>query len=218
MNRNIKYITLKMAFIRHGMTFGNEEKRYIGRTDEGLSDKGKNEILEKKQGQIYPQADVVYASPMKRCVKTAELIYSDKDLSLAKDWTEIDFGDFEGKNYKELSGNEDYQRWIDSNGELPFPNGESKEGFIERCKKEMTYVCKSYIERKMKNSNKKMKQKNLCDIAAVVHGGTIMAVLSGFSNGEYYDFQCKNGEGYIFDVNISLEGGKLEVCNIRSLC
>ena len=91
MNRNIKYITLKMAF-------GNEEKRYIGRTDEGLSDKGKNEILEKKQGQIYPQADVVYASPMKRCVKTAELIYSDKDLSLAKDWTEIDFGDL--KLYK----------------------------------------------------------------------------------------------------------------------
>ena len=30
----------------------------------------------------------------------------------------------------------------------------------------------------------------------VVHGGTIMAVLSSLTGGEYFDFQVKNGEGY----------------------
>ena len=33
-------------------------------------------------------------------------------------------------------------------------------------------------------------------VAAVVHGGTIMAVLSSLTGGEYFDFQVKNGEGY----------------------
>ena len=33
-------------------------------------------------------------------------------------------------------------------------------------------------------------------VTAVVHGGTIMAVLSSLTGGEYFDFQVKNGEGY----------------------
>ena len=35
---------MKIIFIRHGQTKGNEEKRYIGRTDELLSQKGIEEI------------------------------------------------------------------------------------------------------------------------------------------------------------------------------
>ena len=34
-----------MALIRHGMTPGNEEHRYIGRTDEPLSQKGREQLL-----------------------------------------------------------------------------------------------------------------------------------------------------------------------------
>ena len=39
----------------------------------------------------------------------------------------MNFGSFEGKTYFDLNGNEDYQRWIDSGGTLPFPGGESRE-------------------------------------------------------------------------------------------
>lgn len=44
----------------------------------------------------------------------------------------MDFGAFEGHNYQELSGDPAYQRWIDSGGTLPFPEGESREEFIRR--------------------------------------------------------------------------------------
>ena len=47
----------------------------------------------------------------------------------------MDFGVFEGKNYLELQGDKRYQEWIDSNGTLPFPEGESREEFISRCDK-----------------------------------------------------------------------------------
>ena len=46
---------------------------------------------------------------------------------------ECDFGIFENKNYQELSGNPEYQAWIDSSGTLPFPEGESQEMFQKRC-------------------------------------------------------------------------------------
>ena len=48
----MKYIYL----IRHGKTPGNEEKKYIGVTDESLSDIGRKEILSKK----YPKADIIF--------------------------------------------------------------------------------------------------------------------------------------------------------------
>lgn len=44
----------------------------------------------------------------------------------------MDFGAFEGHNYQELAGDPAYQRWIDSGGTLPFPEGESREEFIRR--------------------------------------------------------------------------------------
>jgi len=54
------------------------------------------------------------------------------DSHFVPEWTEMDFGAFEGHNYQELSGDPAYQRWIDSGGTLPFPEGESREEFIRR--------------------------------------------------------------------------------------
>ena len=51
------------------------------------------------------------------------------------EFTEIDFGEFEGKNYEELKGNDAYQKWIDSGGALPFPNGESRDDYVKRVRK-----------------------------------------------------------------------------------
>ena len=109
---------MKIIFIRHGKTAGNLEKRYIGTTDESLCDEGKSEI----KGRAYPDVRRVICSPMKRCIETAALIYPDIKPFICNDLRECDFGDFENKNYSELNGNADYQRWIDSGGEMPFPD------------------------------------------------------------------------------------------------
>ena len=42
-----------MALIRHGMTPGNEEHRYIGRTDEPLSQKGREQLLTLQKKGVY---------------------------------------------------------------------------------------------------------------------------------------------------------------------
>ena len=53
---------MKLLLIRHGMTQGNLEKRYIGRTDEPLCAEGRT-VLQK---QTAVPCSRVFASPMKR--------------------------------------------------------------------------------------------------------------------------------------------------------
>lgn len=173
--------TTPIIFIRHGKTAGNLEKRYIGRTDESLCAEGIAELSEK----VYPECDILVSSPMKRCIQTAELIYPDKKIIINNDLRETDFGDFEGKNYSELSENPDYRKWIEGKAEPP--EGEASEMFRKRCCKAFEDITKKY--------NK--------SVAFVVHGGVIMAVLEkyGFPKKSFYDYQVLNGGGYITDFD-----------------
>lgn len=177
---------IELFLIRHGKTSGNIEKRYIGRSDEHLSKEGISELKNKH----LPAVDLYFASPMFRCVETAEVLFGKQKFIRIEQFREIDFGDFEGKNHVELSDNPDYQAWIDSGGTLPFPGGESREGFCKRSLEgfdEMLRQTVLYLResRKVKVS-----------VSAVVHGGTIMAIASELSGGNYYDFQVANGEAY----------------------
>ena len=124
-------IKVKITWIRHGMTQANGEHRYLGKTDEPLSETGIRLLQEKKKEYFSSSPEFLYTSPMKRCVQTAELLF-ERNPILIPEWKEMDFGQFEGKNYKELKDNPCYQKWIDSNGTLPFPGGEDPKAFKER--------------------------------------------------------------------------------------
>ncbi|MCI7351221.1 MAG: histidine phosphatase family protein [Ruminococcus sp.] len=176
---------MKIIFIRHGKTAGNLEKRYIGVTDEPLCEEGVSEL----KSISYPDCDIVISSPMKRCLQTAEIIYPDKKIVVGENLKECDFGNFEGKNYIELSGNADYQRWIDSGGTLVFPNGEAPADFKKRCIAVFDKTVSEYAENTV--------------LAFVVHGGTIMSILEKYAypKGGYYDFQVQNAHGYITEFD-----------------
>ncbi|MCD7745553.1 MAG: cobalt-precorrin-5B (C(1))-methyltransferase CbiD [Lachnospiraceae bacterium] len=122
---------MKIDLIRHGCTAGNLEHRYVGSTDEPLTGEAIRQ-LERNRAQ-YAQPDIVFASPLRRCVQTAELLFPDADIRLVPDLRECEFGEFEYKNYEELNGDPRYQSWIDSGGMLAFPGGESRETFSARC-------------------------------------------------------------------------------------
>jgi alpha-ribazole phosphatase len=173
----------KITLIRHGKTEGNLEKRYIGITDEQLCKEGEEEILAK----AYPQADIVFSSPLFRAVETAAFIYPGQEIYTIDEFKETNFGEFEGKSYKELSDNPKYKEWIASGGDMPFPGGESK---AEANRRTMEGF-KKLMERIGDNEN----------ISVVAHGGTIMAILSELFGGEYYSYHVENGEGYTFEIS-----------------
>ena len=186
----------ELILIRHGKTAGNLLGRYIGsRTDEPLCDEGREGLA----GKQLPEIERLYVSPMKRCVETAEILwpgFDRKKMQKVTDLRECDFGDFENKNYKELSGNGDYQAWIDSNGTLPFPNGESMDAFKNRCREAFARIVEevSGAEQEWIASGKT----GIFRAGIVVHGGTIMAILEqyGYPKAAYFDYQVKNGCGY----------------------
>lgn len=206
---------IEIVLVRHGKTAGNLEGRYIGsRTDESLCPEGIEELRAKK----YPLADRIYLSPMKRCLETAGVLWPELTASgrlfVAPGLRECDFGDFENKNYKELDGNPDYQAWIDSGGTLPFPNGESMEAFKLRCQVAFAQIVQEIKEEQAEASDMSADRsegaEKLC-IAIVAHGGTIMAILEkyGFPKKQYFDYQVKNGCGYVLTP---VEGTELWNC------
>jgi alpha-ribazole phosphatase len=184
---------MKITLIRHGKTQGNINREYIGKTDQPLCDIGVEEI-EKKINQ-YPNADIVFSSPLIRCIKTAGLIYKNLVPIVKKDIKECDFGDFEGKSYEALKDNADYKRSIDSDFIIPFPNGEDFLEFKKRCQNEFFNIVEQAIGLGAKN------------ISIVAHGGTIMSILSKISypNKDFYSWQAKNACGYVFDYDVELK-------------
>lgn len=179
---------MEVLLIRHGMTAGNREKRYVGRTDEPLCAEGRQGLI---QPEEYCSIQKVYISPMLRCVQTADLLFPDASKIIIENFRECDFGDFEYQNYLQLRDHPDYQKWIDSGGRCPFPGGESREQFQSRCAKAFQKVMTDAFQKKYEK------------IACVVHGGTIMSILDRFASdeGSYYDFQVKNGDGFLVQVN-----------------
>lgn len=193
---------LKLILIRHFATAGNRQKKYIGITDEPLCEMGKQQL----QHIHYPQVEAVFASPMLRCIQTAQLIYQDQEPFIYEGLRECDFGDFENKNYQQLSSNPAYQEWIDSHGTIPFPNGECPHHFKARNIKafdELIAVCR-------KNDYQ--------TIAMVVHGGTIMSILDRYSHPheDYYHWQVDNGNGYYAEMQED-DRRLTNLCTIHSL-
>lgn len=201
---------IKLILIRHGATAANKEHRYLGKIDEALSEEGIKEMQNAKCLNLYPNIEYLFSSPMKRCLETARILYPAREPIIIQDWEEMDFGVFEGKNYMDLQGDVRYQTWIDSNGTLPFPEGECREDFIVRCEKGLHRMLKI-----LNQLHCKERGCTTTTIGSIVHGGTIMSLLSSFYGGEYFDYQVTNSDGYICTLKGSME--KPEIIKIEKI-
>ncbi len=188
-----------LTLIRHGKTAANYESRYIGSTDEGLCGDAAKE-LETLRERFMPQ-DMIFSSPLKRCLQSTAIIFDEPEIVVINELREMNFGDFEYKNYNELKDDRRYQTWIDGGGTGRFPNGESRDEFIDRTMKGFNRLIDS------------AKAAGAHNIAAVVHGGTIMAILSSLTKKDYFDFRCECAHGYKMELLIGpseAEAGSLQ--------
>lgn len=183
---------VEIVLIRHGKTEGNKEKRYIGRTDQPLSEEGIAGIKE-NLGR-YPSVEKVYASPMKRTRQTAELIYPGQASELVDGLREMDMGVFEGKNHAELKNRPSYILWVATRGKISIPGGESMKDFGKRTMDAFTQILGDMQAEGIKRS------------AVVAHGGTIMSIVSQLADDDYYKYMVNNGAGFRLTLD---DDGKL---------
>ena len=89
--------TYKIHFIRHGLTEANLEGKYIGKTNLPLCSAGIERLEELKNKIDYPYVELVFSSPLSRCIETAEILYPAFEPTIIDELSEYDFGDFENK-------------------------------------------------------------------------------------------------------------------------
>ena len=101
---------------------------------------------------------------------------------------------FEYKNYEELKENPAYQAWIDSNGIMAFPGGESKEECAVRNLEGFQRAVTTCI------------RENISEAALVVHGGTIMNIMEEYADIQkpFYEWHVRNGGGYEVELDENL--------------
>ena len=175
---------MEILIMRHGQTDGNKEGRYLGRTDVPLNEAGEAEA---RSCGILPTVNKVYVSPMRRAVRTAEICFPNAEQVPVPDFREMDFGIFEGLNYEEMTGNAEYQKWVDGMCRGKCPGGESMPEFIDRV-----FAAFDAVVREAVRAGEKQ-------LFIAAHGGTVMALLSRCARPEkdYYDWYVKNCRGYI---------------------
>lgn len=185
-----------LHLIRHGITEGNAEGRYIGKTDLPLSPQGASQIEALKKARVYPAASAFFCSPMRRCVETLRILYPEAQPITIGDFRECNFGEWEGKTAKEIASEDDrFARWISGGGKAVIPpGGESGGVFIQR-------VCAAFeklVEALLRSGT--------TSAVVVAHGGTLMSILSayGLPHADFYDWMTEPGCGYTMRITPGL--------------
>ena len=130
-------IAKTIILVRHASTAHNENGLWQGRTDYELSERGRKEaglLSEELKDDAF---DIVYHSPMKRAVQTAEII--DKNhkapFKVVEGFIEIDLGEFDGAKHTDILKNypEIHRNWV-LDIDVAIPGGESFSDIYKRIK------------------------------------------------------------------------------------
>ncbi len=195
--------TYKIHLVRCGLTDANLQGRYLGREDVPVCEKGIEQLKYFKKTYPYPQVQAVFTSPLQRCKQTAAMLFEGAPLVEIPNFTEYDFGEFEGFSAEELKDNETFKLWLGDNGDAAPPFGESNNHFKARVATDFEKVVEGLIKTGTTES------------AIVVHGGVLMLILSffGLPEAPMHDWLCESGCGYTLLVTPSLwmRGRKVEV-------
>jgi len=135
----MKKYTGELILIRHACSLGNEQKIIQGQTCLGLSEAGIEQAkqLGKYLRRIYPDTNLIYASPLERAKMTAEIVascFENCKIELVEGLKEVNLGKWEGKTREEIMNTwpSEYKKWISSPADLKKFVGETIEEASQR--------------------------------------------------------------------------------------
>lgn len=119
---------------RHGRTDANASGLLLGRADPALDEVGQRQAAQ--IAAALPSDAMVYSSPARRCVQTAEAYQSlHRNVAIVTDEAllELDYGDFDLTSMKDIP-QETMREWR-QNPDFSPPNGESLQQLAERVQR-----------------------------------------------------------------------------------
>ncbi len=162
----------KIILVRHMETVWNEQRRYIGRTDLHLSDLGARHARSLAESLKNTLLSGVISSNMKRALQTAQAIAAGRELTsvIEPDLREIDFGEWEGLDFNEIStAYPDLSDiWVEDPFSVHIPGGESMTGFVSRVKESWSRIRVAALADEGDSDG---------DLLIVTHAGCIKVIL-----------------------------------------
>ena len=189
-------------FIRHGETKPNHNHTYQGcRIDEGLTEKGILQAIQTRQEFDGKQIDVVYSSPLKRSMETAETIFGEKVIR-NEGFIERDLGEWTGKTKEYIKEHlpEQFAPYKAMRSMSQVKGAEPYEQFESRLVKELEHLLSIH--------NNKV-------VVIVSHGGPIkllLAKIQGFPRQYIGTIQTEN----TFVVKVKFSGTTVDTGEIQS--
>lgn len=110
-----------ILLVRHGQTAANAAGLLLGRADPPLTDLGRRQA--EASAAALPGVTRVVTSPLRRARQTAEAFGSRVPVEVDERWTELDYGAFEGRPFRDVPSST-WQRWRRDASYSP-PGGES---------------------------------------------------------------------------------------------
>ena len=149
--------------VRHGESEANAARRFAGRTDSPLTERGREqaEVVAKVLAKM--PFDRIVSSPLSRCRDTALVIARRHQLpvDLEPDLVEIDVGERTGTPFDEAHG---LPEWRDD-GFVAWPRGETLDQVLSRAHRVITRIARE-------NAGQR--------VLVVGHGGVTRILMSHF--------------------------------------
>lgn len=178
---------MTIYFIRHGQTYANAEKKFAGVWDVSLNEIGIEQAAAVAERMKDIPVTAIYTSPLTRAHDTAKKIaqHHDVDVVVKDELMEMNFGIWEGKDFKTIQKEEPelMNSWFEDFDHFTVPEGESVLEMFART----TGVYKEIIKNLDLNSSD--------NIVIVAHGGVIQTLLSYLCYGDtsgYWRFGIDN--------------------------
>lgn len=201
---------VRLVLVRNGALSGGMDRQYLGQTaDPPLSARGEDDLLARRARGLYPPAQALYTSPLRRCGDTARLLYPMLVPVSLYSLLPPDVGSFEGKSYDQLKDDPSFRKWLETDGETAPPGGESGAEVALRMEGALRKVADDAVSRRF-------------DTAAVVTHGRCVASMLRSRLGEAYlapetrgsgDYQTVPGGGWLVDM----DGETLEFRRVHPL-
>ena len=119
----------EVVLVRHGETEWNVEQVFRGRIDIELNETGIRQAELLAEYLSHLKIDVIYSSPLKRALTTAEMIagYHRLKVEIASGLIDFNFGEWQGLAIQKVKDKHKslYAEWIENPHQIKIPGGES---------------------------------------------------------------------------------------------
>jgi broad specificity phosphatase PhoE len=139
-----------IILIRHGETDWNQKEIFRGRADVELNQMGVDQAEALARALRNERLRAIYASPLKRALKTAQIIRQFHSCPLREEprFMDVDFGTWQGLPHEEVKKRFPslYETWLHEPTNILFPEGESLRDVERRSMGALADIARNHGE------------------------------------------------------------------------